>query len=119
MFSYIFKKWNFLALILKIFLYFLKRKLFLYFGKMKLLKFFLYFRKRNFLIFQEVTFHAQKMKKLLIFWEKELSSSQLKNLLIFQEKTCKSLKKNLHFLLVVRELSKYKHTQKSFLDFPL
>ena len=35
--SYIFRKWNFLALILRNFLYFLKRKLFLYFRKWKFL----------------------------------------------------------------------------------
>ena len=82
----IFWEINFLALILRNFLYFLKRKLFLFFRKRNFLKFqdtetpkkififqetelfyisgngtFLYFRKR--LIFQEVTFQAQKMKK--------------------------------------------------------
>ena len=35
--SYIFRKWNFLALMLRDFLYFLKRKLFLYFRKWKFL----------------------------------------------------------------------------------
>ena len=55
-----FRKWNFLTLRLKNFLYFLKGKFFLYFLKkasnfleMETPKKFLYFRKRNFLIFWE------------------------------------------------------------------
>ena len=54
--SYIFfyfRKWNFLALILR---NFRKRKFFLYFGKQKPRKNSLYFRKRNFLIFQETSY---------------------------------------------------------------
>ena len=61
--SYTWGIWNFLILILKNFLYFLERKLFLYFGKRKPRKKSLYFRKRNFLIFQEVTFQARKVKR--------------------------------------------------------
>ena len=49
----------------KNFLYFLKRKLFLYFPKWKPRTDFLYFSKRNFLIFQEL----EILKKLLIFKE--------------------------------------------------
>ena len=71
-------KWNFLTLILKDFLYFLKKNLFLYFKKWKTpkeipytfskesfsyisesgnpKKDFLYFRKQNFLIFQETSY---------------------------------------------------------------
>ena len=55
--SYIFlyfRKWNLMGLILKNFLYFLKRKLFLYFGKRRLQKKILLFRKWNFLIFQKM-----------------------------------------------------------------
>ena len=59
--SNIFRKWNFLALILRNFLYFLKRKLsyisgngtFLYFRKRKFQTKLLYFRKRNSFIFLE------------------------------------------------------------------
>ena len=52
--SYISGKWNFLALILKNFSYFLKRKLFSYFRKQKPRKNFLYFLKRKlFLYFQK------------------------------------------------------------------
>ena len=50
--SYTPGKLNFLTLIFKIFLDFLKRKLFLYFGKWKPWKIFLYFKKQNFLISQ-------------------------------------------------------------------
>ena len=46
-------------------LYFLKRKLFLYFGKRKNRTNFLYLRKRNVLIFQEVTFRTRKIKNRL------------------------------------------------------
>ena len=52
--SYTPGKWNFLALIMKNFLYFFKRKLFLYFGKRRSQKDSLYFRKWKFLIFQEI-----------------------------------------------------------------
>ena len=52
--------------------YFLERKLFFYFEKRKSRKNSLYFRKRNFLIFKEVTFRVQKIKK-----------ATLKTLLIF------------------------------------
>ena len=48
-----FRKWNFLSLILSMFLYFLKRKLFLYFWKRKPRKNSLYFTKQNISIFQE------------------------------------------------------------------
>ena len=56
--SLYFGKWNFLALILKNFLYFLKRNLFLYFGKRKLRKIPYISGNGNpekFLIFQQVT----------------------------------------------------------------
>ena len=46
--SYIPEKWNFLTLILKNFLYFLKRKLFLYFRKWKPPKFSYIFLKKCF-----------------------------------------------------------------------
>ena len=58
-----FGKWNVLALIIRSFLYFLKRKLFLYFGRRKPRKNSLYFRKRNFLIIQE----TETLKNFLYF----------------------------------------------------
>ena len=69
--------------------YILENVIFLYFRKWKHLKNYLYFRKRNFLIFHEVTFRARKIKTLtlknfLIFREMELSRLKLKKLLIFQ-----------------------------------
>ena len=107
-----FWKWNFLAQVLKRFLYFLKRKLFLYFSKRKL---FLYSRERNFLALvkkkeiisfisrnETLHFSAQALKlkeihsgkiyytsgngnplKILIFQQTET----LKKLLILQEVT--------------------------------
>ena len=54
------------SIILRNFLYFLKRKLFLYFGKRKLPKIPYILRNenpKNILTFQEVTFLAQEMKK--------------------------------------------------------
>ena len=60
--SLYFRKSNFLALILRNFLYFLKRKLFLYFGTQKPRKNSLYFRKRNFIKFEEVNFKLEKEK---------------------------------------------------------
>ena len=102
------RKCNFLTLILRNFLYFLKRKLFLYLGKGNPEKTSYNFSKEGFsyisgkgnseknpyisgngnskklLIFQEVTSRAQKiknptLKKLLIFWEMELSSPKKLN----------------------------------------
>ena len=55
MFSLYFRKWNFLALRLKIFLCFLEKKLFVYLWKWHFLK--------KLLIFQERTFQAQKVRK--------------------------------------------------------
>ena len=102
--SYLPWKWNLLDLILKNFLYFLKRKFLLYFKKQKPKKYCLYFRKQNsynsvnrnskkLFIFSEVTFRGQNikkatLKKLLIFREMELSSP------LIQEKTCKVWKTN-------------------------
>ena len=102
--SYLPWKWNLLDLILKNFLYFLKRKFLLYFKKQKPKKYCLYFRKQNSynsvnrnskkpFIFSEVTFRAQNikkatLKKLLIFREMELSSP------LIHEKTCKVWKTN-------------------------
>ena len=51
--------------------YFLKRKLFLHLGKWKPRKKSLYFRKQNFLIFQEVTLRARKIKETTL--EKKVS----------------------------------------------
>ena len=117
-----FWKWNFLAQVLKRFLYFLKRKLFLYFSKRKL---FLYSRERNFLALvkkKEIIFYisrngtlhfsAQALKlkeihsgkiyctsgngnplKILIFQQTET----LKKLLIFQEVTYKTRKNKKKF----------------------
>ena len=93
---------KFLTLIIRNFLYFLqkKKKIFFYFRKKnEQIPFisgngtFLYFKKL--LIFQEVTFKAQKLRKNIlkmfpIFWEVELSCHMLKELLIFQEDTYKA-----------------------------
>ena len=91
---------NFLALTLKYFLYFLKRKLFLYFGKRKpRMNYFISFK---LLIFLEVTFQSRKMKKpnlkkFLIFRE---------NGKIFQERPLKSeAKKISHFSKVSKTKS--------------
>ena len=116
--SWYFMKRRFLDLKLRIFLYFFRKKpfllfqemklsyilgkgntekipyilengIFLYFRKRKHRENSLYFRKRNFLIFHEVTFRARKIKKptlknFLIFREMELSRFKLKKILIFQ-----------------------------------
>ena len=84
--SYISGKWNFLALILKNFSYFLKRTLFLYFRKTETPKKSLIFsQKRAVLIFPE----TESLKKLLMFQETELSyisgKGNPKKRLIFQE----------------------------------
>ena len=71
---------------LKDFLYFLKRKPSLNFRKKKLQKKSLCFGKRNFFIFQEVTFHAPKIKRTHS-GKIELSSPNVKKLLIFQDGT--------------------------------
>ena len=57
--SLYFWKWNCLALMLKRYLYFLKRKLFLYFPKRKLC---LYFLKRAFLNFPEMELCTFQLK---------------------------------------------------------
>ena len=95
--SYIFEKWNFLAWILSNILYFLKKKsfsyisgngTFLYFRKWKPWKNSSYFRKRNCLVFQEVTVWAQKM--FLILREMELYRQKHTKLLLIQEGTCRT-----------------------------
>ena len=94
-FLYLKKKSHFLALILRNFLYFLKRKLFLYFGKWKPLKTFQETKLFNFFESSYISggnFPSSKnekksfLKKLLIFVEIEISSPKLKKL---QEVTCK------------------------------
>ena len=95
-----FWKWNFLALILKKSLYFLKRKLFLYFLKRKL---FLYFRKWNPALFNPSSknkkIHPEKIsytsgkgnpERLLIFSQKKAflifsETETLKKFFMFQE----------------------------------
>ena len=84
--SYISGKWNFLALILKNFSYFLKRTLFLYFRKTETPKKSLIFsQKKAVLIFPE----TETLKIFLMFLETELSyisgNGNPKKLLIFQE----------------------------------
>ena len=78
-------------------LIFSKKKAFLIFPETEIPKKFLIFQEtelcyisgignsEKLLIFQEVTFRAQKntLKKSLIFWEMELSSPKSKKLLIF------------------------------------
>ena len=66
--SLYFGKWNFIALALKNFLYFLKRKLF---RKKKPRKNSMYLKKQNFLIFQEM----ESLKSFLYF-RKELAKHQ-------------------------------------------
>ena len=101
-----FGKWNFLALILKDFLYFLKRKLLLYFGKRKFRKNSSYFRKRNFLLFQETSgrnFPSSKNEK----------SPLWKNVLYFGKWNflVTTLKISLYF---IRELAKPENQIKSY-----
>ena len=96
--SYTPEKWNFLTLILKNFLHFLKRKLFLCFEKRKPRKSSLYFREWIFLLFWETEtlkkslYFRRKLpnlkngtkpilKKFLIFWGIELLAPSLKNFL--------------------------------------
>ena len=85
--SYISGKWNFLTLILKTFVYFLKRKLFIYFRKQKHRKHFFYFHKtKRFFSFRKRkprnnSLYLTKLielsnisrnrnfKKVCIFWE--------------------------------------------------
>ena len=113
-----------MALILRNFLYFLKRKVFYISGSGQIPPPPLRKKKKKkkkkkeekkpyisgdgnpkkLLIFQEVTFRAQKIKKahsekkLLMFQEMELSSSKPKKLLIFQEELPKSLKRTKNLL---------------------
>ena len=80
--SLYYRKWNFLAQILKKFLYFLKRKLFWYFQKWNPAVFSRSLKnKRNHVRKRKGSFH--------IFQEMELLSPQLNKFLIFQEGTCK------------------------------
>ena len=80
-----FQKWNFLALILKKFLYSLKRKLFQYFLKRKL---FLYFRKWNPAIFnpssENKKIHPEKMSYTLGNRNRD-KFGNLKNFLYFRK----------------------------------
>ena len=102
--SYIFlyfRKWNFLALILKNFLYFLK-KTFLINS--------LYFRKQNFLVFQETSYISGSknvLKKCLMFWEMELSRPKLKKLLIFQAEIPKSKNQKFHIFCLLKKEKKF------------
>ena len=107
---------------IKKFLKFFQRKLFLYFRKRKPRKNSLYFRKQNFLIFQEATFQDQKnflkntLKKLFIFQEMQLGSPKLRKLIIFQEKTYKAQilfehkrkRKNIFILFFIKKLNFFK-----------
>ena len=73
--SLYFRKWNFLALILKKFLHFLKIKLLLYFLKKK---FFLYFRKRNPALFSPSSRKKKStQRKFLILQEKKIPKNFL------------------------------------------
>ena len=74
---------------------------FLYFRKQKPKKNSLYFRKQNFLIFQEVTFRAWKKTILrkLVFQEMKLSSPKLKKPFMFQERICNAWKTKKKILL--------------------
>ena len=61
--SCIFRKWNFLALVLRNYLYFLKRKIFLYFSKRKPRKKFLMFQETELSCISGSTFQSSKNKK--------------------------------------------------------
>lgn len=95
--SNIFRKWNFLALILRNFLYFLKRKLFyisgnsmfLYFRKRKFQTKLLNFRKRNSFIFLETDpsppspkFYISEKQNFFIFKEELPNPLKTKFLII-------------------------------------
>ena len=64
---------------------------------------FLYFRKRNFIIVQEVTFQTQKMKKnptlkkFLIFQEMGISSHKLKKIYFISERNLQTPKQKICF----------------------
>ena len=106
--SCIFGKWDFLALMLRNILYFLKKKLSLYFRKRKHRNgTFSYFRNKNpkkLFIFQEVTFLAQKTgkkkhsKQFLIIQKTELSSPELKKLFTFQEEFSEPQKNKIYYI---------------------
>ena len=92
---------DFLALILKKFLYFLKRKLFIYFLKRKLFLYFLIFQEtktskqififqetealKSFLYFRKYNFLSPSPKNKTINSEMRLSDSKIKKFLIFPE----------------------------------
>ena len=103
--SYIFRKWNFLALILRYFWYFLKINLSLYFWKWNFLVFhepetpqkFSYFTKWNFFAFQKIETLIKIIyisgnrnpKKLLIFLGAQLSELKKKIKIKIKKKTLK------------------------------
>ena len=90
---YISGKWNFLALMLRNLLYFLKRKLFLYSWK----------RKRNFLKSQYITFRARN-QIFLIFWEMERSDPKNLNTFFLNFLAPKELNKTFLSFLVPKSL---------------
>ena len=96
--SLYFRKWIFLALILKKFLYSLKRKLFLYFLKRKL---FLYFQKRNPALFRTSSKNKRNppRENSLYFRKWKPQNGNSKKLLFFQEVTCKARKTNKKYAL--------------------
>ena len=85
--SYISGKWNFLTLVLKNVLHFLKRKLFLYFRKQNLKKLLIFSKEKAFLIFQK----TETRKKSSLSFRK-------RNYLIFQEGTCKIWKWKISYI---------------------
>ena len=94
---YISGKWNFLALMLRNLLYFLKRKLFLYSWK----------RKRNFLKSQYITFRARN-QIFLIFWEMERSDPKNLNTFFLNFLAPKELNKTFLSFLVPKSLRLFK-----------
>lgn len=84
--SNIFRKWNFLALILRNFLYFLKRKLFSISGNST----FLYFRKRK---FQTKSLNFRK-RNSFIFLETDPPPPLFPNFIFQKNRTFLYLKKN-------------------------
>ena len=101
---FMFREWNFFALILQIFRKQNPRKKILIFEEMETLKGFLIFsQKKPVLVFPE----TETLIKFLIFRETELSyisgNRDFKKLLIFQEVTFRALKSNFFILFPINK----------------
>ena len=114
------RKWNFSPqarkmkkkFTLKNYLTFSQTKAFLIFQETETLKNSSYLRKRNFFLFQEVTFGAKIMKQkpllksFLYFGEMEISSPKFKKLLTFQKELPKPTNQK-HFMLFLIKKAKF------------